>query len=565
MLRKLTPVRIFTAAAAVLVIGLFVACGGDDLQSGDTATAAATTPPTAVPASVPAATGTESPTGSATELPSPTSSAPPAEPVATPSPVPEPTVALTPYTPATPEPPSEDPASLEGLWDGITTVAAIGELPFTVTIVLSETGLEVNLDIPAQNAYGLATSNVTFESGRLHFELESPIGLAIWDGELLDGVIEGEFQQGGVGGTFLLQRTEEEEAQTPASQEAETAYRREEVTLSNGLITLAGDLTLPDSAAPFPAVVLISGSGGQDRDANFYGFRVFDVLANLIAAQGIAVLRFDDRGIGGSNGDWLQATLDDRASDVAAAMAWLQAREDIDHYRIGLVGHSEGGLVASIVANQVDGVAFLALLASPAVRGDELLRAQQKMILEVGGMGPELVEANQAHLELVLQAVATGEGWDAVEQSARRQAREQIEALPDEARAAIADVEAYLHEDYFDVVISRQMASLRSPWFRSFVEYDPRPDILALDVPVLALFGTHDTQVPADQNSTAMSEAFGESSIPSHALATIWPANHLFQEAETGAVEEYAVLKPEFAPDFLQFLLDWLAVQTASP
>ena len=97
------------------------------------------------------------------------------------------------------------------------------------------------------------------------------------------------------------------------------------------------------------------------------------------------------------------------------------------------------------------------------------------------------------------------------------------------------------------------------------MEYDPRPDILALDVPVLALFGTHDTQVPADQNSTAMSEAFGESSIPSHALATIWPANHLFQEAETGAVEEYAVLKPEFALDFLQFLLDWLAVQTASP
>ena len=557
---KLTPVRIFTAAAAVLVIGLFVACGGDDLQSGDTATAAATTPPTAVPASAPAAPATpatESPTGSATVLPSPTSSAPPAELAATPSPAPEPTSAP---MPASHNPPPMDAASIEGLWDGITTVAAIGELPFAVTIVLSEIGFEVNLDIPAQNAYGLATSNVTFESGRLHFELESPIGLAIWDGELLDGVIKGEFQQGDVGGTFLLQRTEKEEAQTPASQEAETAYRREEVTLSNGRITLAGDLTLPDSAAPFPAVVLISGSGGQDRDANFYGFRVFDVLANLIAAQGIAVLRFDDRGIGGSNGDWLQATLDDRASDVAAAMAWLQAREDIDHYRIGLVGHSEGGLVAGIAANQVEGIAYLALLAFPAVRGDELLRAQQKMILEVGGASRELVEQAQAYQRLALRAVATGEGWDAVESSARTLFLAQLGALPEAAQGSIANTEKYV-----DGMVARQLMLLQSPWFRSFVEYDPRPDILALDVPVLALFGTHDTQVPADQNSTAMSEAFGESSIPSHALATIWPANHLFQEAETGAVEEYAVLKPEFALDFLQFLLDWLAVQTASP
>ena len=425
---------------------------------------------------------------------------------------------------------------------------------------MSGSGLRGTMDIPAQNAFGLELADVAFRSGRLHFELDSPIGLAVWDGQLLDGVIEGDFKQSGLQGTFRLERSADQ-AVVPSEDPSENVqYRREEIQFPSGDVVLAGDLTFPDGEGPFPAVVLISGSGGQDRDSNIYGFIVFDALTRHIVGQNIAVMRLDDRGTGGSSGLWQEATLQDRAADVLAALALLQDREDIDGGHIGLVGHSEGGLVALIVANQTDGIAHLVLLATPAVRGDELLRAQQLKILEVSGADPEMFDLAQTHQELVLQAVTTGEGWDAVEQSVRKVTRRQIEALPENARESIADVEAYIN-----AAIPQQMESLRSAWFMSFVEFDPRPYVLALDVPVLALFGILDTQVPVDQNSTAMSEALDESNIPGYSLASIWPANHLFQDAETGGIHEYSILKPEFTADFLDFLLDWLAERTDSP
>ena len=521
--------KLLASSAAALVLALFVACGGDDPTPSDAATVQPTPTATAMPTAVPTAT-------------------------------PDPTVIPEPTAVPTPELPSSNAPQIEGRWEGISTIPALGALPFTINFSMSGPALLGKLDIPDQNAFGLDLSNVTFQSGRLHFELDSPVGLAIWDGELLNGTIEGDFKQSGLEGTFRLERADVK-APPPSTEPPEVArYQREQLEFSNGDITLAGDLTLPDPGGPHPAVILISGSGGQDRDSNFYGFRVFEALADHIASRGIAVLRFDDRGTGGSTGDWLQTTLQDRASDVAAALAWLQANDDIDSERIGLVGHSEGGLVALIVATQTDGIAHLALLATPAVRGDELLRAQQLKILEVSGADPEMIEQAQAHQELVLRAALTGEGWDAVEQSVRTLARQQIEAMPDDVRKDADLVEAYL-----EVAIPQQMESLQSPWFRSFIQYDPKPDVLVLDIPVLTLFGVLDTQVPVDQNSTAMSEALDESNISSYSLASIWPANHLFQEAETGGIDEYAVLDPEFAPEFLEFLLDWLAMRIASP
>ena len=571
-------------AAATLILLLIVACGGDDATPGHAATVppsptGQTPSPTAVPTAAPEPTVTPEPTASPTPVPEPTVTPEPTaspspapeptvtpEPTAAPSPAPEPTAAPTPAaTPvpqATPEPPPSVPADIDGDWDGISTIAGLGEIAFTITFTMSSPALQAKMDIPDQSAFGLDLSNVTFQSGRLHYELDSPFGLAVWDGELRDGdgVFEGEFTQAGLQGTFRLQRTDPDAESSQPDEADKTTYSRDEVEFTNGSVTLAGDLTLPDADGPHSAVILISGSGGQDRDSNIYGFKVFEALTDHIVGLNIAVLRFDDRGTGGSSGLWHQATLDDRATDVLAALALLQARDDIDDERIGLVGHSEGGLVALIVAGLTDGIAHLDLLATPAVPGDELLRAQQQKILEVSGADSELVEQARAHQELMLQAVATGEGWSEVEQSARRLARIQIEALPEETRASIVDVEAYI-----EAAIPQQMESLAGPWFKSFVEYDPRSDIYSLYVPVLALFGVLDTQVPVDQNSTAMSEAFAESNIPSHSLASIWPANHLFQEAETGGIDEYAQLEPEFAPDFLEFLLDWLAMETANP
>ena len=433
---------------------------------------------------------------------------------------------------------------LEGRWEGGISVA-VPDLPFAVDLTASGDGLRGTIDI--QGNFGLPLSNVVLDAGRLHFELESPLGLAVWDGEVGDGVIEGEFTQAGMAETFWLQRFED-----PSEGEG-ASYRREEVTFYNGDIVLAGELTFPEGDGPHPAVVLISGSGDQDRDSNINGFRLFAVLANHLAGAGVASLRFDDRGVGGSGGDGLQATLLDRADDVEAAVDVLRSRDDIAAGSIGLVGHSEGGIVAPVVTGRIDGIAFVALLAAPVLPLADILVEQQIVFLEESGATATEVEQSLALQELVFGAVATGQGWDEVEASLRSQIQQEFEAFSDEMREAIPDQEAMIGS-----IVDDTLASWQSPWFASFLEHDPRPSIVALDVPVLALFGELDTQVAAAGNSIVMSEAIAESSVPGYTIATILSANHLFQEAVTGSVNEYARLKREFAPDFIEILTTWL-------
>ena len=484
------------------------------------------------------------------------------ETVASPAPVPEPveTVDSTtatsqpaqPSAPADPEAPDAagatgvGSADLEGHWEGAISIPGPTNLPFAVDMTASGDGLRGTIDI--QGVSGLPLSNVVLDAGRIHFELDSPIGLALWDGEVRDGVIEGEFTQAGMAETFWLQRSED-----PSEDGEGASFRREEVVFSNGDVVLAGELTLPEGGGPHAAVVLISGSGDHDRDSDIGGFRLFAVLADHLAGAGVASLRFDDRGVGGSTGDGLQATLQDRAGDVEAAVDVLRARDEIDAGNVGLVGHSEGGIVAPVVANHTDGVAFVALLAAPAVPAGEILAAQQIELFEASGVTAEEVEQFRVLQQLVFRAVATGQGWDEVEATMRILVQQQFEALPQQMREAIPDEDSLV-----DSIVAEELATWQSPWFESFFEHDPRPAIVALDVPVIALYGELDTQVLAAANSTAMSEAITESGVPSHTIATIFSANHLFQEAVTGSVDEYARLKREFAPDFLAILTDWL-------
>ena len=461
-------------------------------------------------------------------------------------------------TPTEPDAPGEADGNgiglegLEGRWEGEIAIPGPTGLPFAVDMTASGDGLRATIDI--QGVSGLPLSNVVLDAGRIHFELNSPIGLAVWDGEVSDGVIEGDFTQAGMAQTFWMQRFED-----PASEDGEgTAFRREEVVFSSGDIVLAGELTLPEGDGPHPAVVLISGSGDQDRDSDIAGFRLFAVLADHLAGAGLASLRFDDRGVGGSTGDGLQATLQVRAADVEAAVDVLRSRDGIDAGSIGLVGHSEGGIVAPVVANRTDGVAFVVLLAAPAVRGAEILAAQQVQLFEESGATAEEVEQFRALFDLVFHAVATGQGWDEVEAAMRSMVQQGFEALPEQAREAIPDEDGLV-----DSIVAEEMATWQSPWFGSFLGHDPRPAIVALDVPVIALYGELDVQVPAAANSTAMSEAIAESNVPTHTIATIFSANHLFQEAVTGSVDEYRRLKREFVPDFVTILTEWVTDVTA--
>lgn len=493
----------------------------------------------------PPATARSAPTTGLSDVPEPpttTESAPPTTSTAVPtsSTQPEATVA--------PEPDIDVATELLGRWEGLARVVNLGELPIAVAFTSSGEELLAAMDI--QGGIGLELVNVALEGRRIHFELESPFGQAIWNGEVRDGLIDGEFTQAGAEGIFRLERADDEEP---------SRFRSEEVTFATGQIVLAGEVTLPDGDGPHPAVVLVSGSGDQLRDSELAGFRVFAVLADALADVGIASLRYDDRGVGGSSGDGLEATIEDRAADVVAAVELLRSRDDVDPGNIGLVGHSEGGLIAPIVANRSDGVAFVALLAAPAVPGAELLEVQQLDLLTLAGTPQDEIDQYQEFQRLAFEAIAGGDGWDEAEAAFRALARQQVEALPEQSRNALGDL-----DDYVDVIVSQQLDVWQSPWFMSVVEYDPRPAIAALRVPVIALFGELDTQVRADVNATATSEAIASSATPGYAIATVFGANHLFQEAATGSPDEYDLLRPEFAPEFLGFLLPWLAEQIAS-
>ena len=510
--------QLLAAVLVLLAVLAGVACSSQEASPPETAAAS-------VPAGEPATTVASS---TPTSLPEPRPTAQP-----------EPTTA----------PKQIDAAAtdLEGRWEGVTRIVALGELPFAVTFAVSDDGLGAAMDI--QGNIGLELTNVTLDGQRIHFELESPLGLATWDGEVRDGVIDGEFTQGEAQGIFRLERSVEEET---------SRFRSDEVIFANGEIVLAGEVTLPHGDGPYPAVVLISGSGDQLRDSEVAGFKVFAVLADELAERGIASLRFDDRGVGGSGGDGLAATIEDRAADVEAALELLRSRDDIKADNIGLVGHSEGGMVAPFVANRSDGAAFVALLAAPAVPGAELLKTQQLDLLGLAGAPQDEIEQYQELQRLVFEAIATGQGWDQVTAASRALALQQVEGLSEGTRNALGDI-----DNYVDVIVSQELTAWQSPWFASFVDYDPSPAIAALRVPVMALFGELDTQVRADINATAISEAIAAGDIPGYAIATVFGANHLFQAASTGSPDEYDQLRPEFAPDFLDFLLPWLTEQVS--
>ena len=483
----------------------------------------------------------------------------PAAPATTSAPVSPTTLATQPpSTTALAEPDGGDglAAEIEGRWEGFTAVPGLGLLPFSIELASTSAGtLNGTMDI--QGNFGLPLTGITFDGSHLHVELQSPLGLATWDGELRDGVIEGEFAQLDNRGGFWLHRPGAD-SDAAGEPDPDEGHRSEEVTFSNGAFVLAGEVALPDGDGPHPAVVLINGSGDQDRDSTIGQFRLFADLADHLAHAGIASLRWDDRGVGGSDGNGLLTTFENRAGDVEAAVELLRTRPDIDADRIGLVGHSEGGLIAPIVANRTHSVAFVALLASSAVPGDELLRMQLLRILTVAGIPPEEVALQQAQQELILQAILTGEGWAEAELSTREAVRRELEAMSDEDRQSIPD-----EDNFVDVVVGQQLEVVRSPSYRSFVTYDPRPDIVSLEVPVLALFGELDTQVPPAANAAALSEAIANSAIPSYAIGRVTGANHLFQAALTGSPDEYTELAPEFAPEFLQLLTDWLTEQTS--
>ena len=443
-----------------------------------------------------------------------------------------------------PDPDPEAGAGVEGRWAG-SVVLLTGELPFAVTFARADGVLSASMDIQGQ--VGLPLTAVSHADGRVHFELETPIGLAAWDGALEGDTIEGEFAQGVVTTSFSVTRADpvEPEPEEPAP------YRSEEVSFENGDIRLAGTLTVPEGTGPFPGVVLITGSGPQDRDEVVAGFPVFRVLSDHLTRQGIAVLRYDDRGVGGSSGSVSTSTSADFAGDALAGLARLAEHPDVDPARVGLVGHSEGGIVAPIAASRSEAVRFAVLLAGSTVPGAEILYEQSAAIQRASGVPESRVAWNTDFQRRLFAALEAGEDLQAYREELGAAIREGVETLPEEQRAAISDVDSYV-----ETQIEGQIDRVETPWFRFFLTYDPTEGVRGTRVPVLALFGGLDLQVLVDQNRPPLEEALAGN--PDATVQVLPGANHLFQAATTGSPAEYATLERDFIDGFLDTISDWI-------
>jgi len=412
----------------------------------------------------------------------------------------------------------------------------------------SDDSLRGTIDIPMQGAKGLPLSNVRAALPRVHFELPAGPGLATFEGIAEGDSLTGDFRQGAVAARFSLHRVS---GPKPVEPVPPPPYREEEVRIHQQEVTLAGTLSMPFGGGPFPAVILITGSGAQNRDEEIFGFAPFRILADHLTRNGFAVLRCDDRGVGGSTGDLAASTGADFAQDVRAMLRFLQDRPDIRRSSIGLLGHSEGAQVAAMVAAGSAEVAYVVLLAGPAIRGDSVILSQIRNLGRAQGESDEVIGRGLALERRVFETIRRQEGWEELRGELMEEMRRSLDRLPAEQRAAMSD-------SLIAARVDMQMKALRSPWFAFFISYDPAGDLAGIRCPVLALFGELDQQVAASLNEQPMNEALSKGGNPDVTVKTIPGANHLFQKAVTGSPAEYAGLEKEFAPGVLDRLTAWL-------
>ncbi|MFO7529536.1 MAG: alpha/beta fold hydrolase [Marinobacter sp.] len=438
---------------------------------------------------------------------------------------------------ATPDLSSFD-ISIDGTWKGSLAIAG-SSLENIVHFRTADNSLLATLDIPPQNLFGYELAEVSFDGVNVHFEGFAEVNRkAVWDGRLdEDGVIRGTFEQAGYQGTFELFP-----AGMIASDEPPPPYSVEEVTFENGDITLGGTLTIPEGDGPFPAFVLISGSGAQNRDEEIFGFKIFGKIADHFTRSGIAVLRYDDRGVGASTGDLSESTSAELAGDVSAAVDLLLTRPEIDPDNIGLLGHSEGGIIAPMVANQRDDIAMLILLAGTALPGEEIIYQQIELLSRAEGLSEEEIEEALETQRRYFEALLRDGDWEAIKEELREQITDQVNALPAAQKEAIGNL-----EDYIDTVYQQQVGTLESAWYLFFLTYDPATALEEITIPVLGIFGGLDLQVPYEMNAPAMEAALERAGNENVTILTYPEANHLFQEANTGSTSEYAYLDKEFA------------------
>jgi len=432
------------------------------------------------------------------------------------------------------------PSDIDGAWLG---TLDLGPMKLRIVFHISNTpdGLHATMDSLDQGAKGIPVTSVTRTGSTLKIELKQLDG--VFEGKISDdkSKIDGTWTQHGTSKLLVLAPVKDAtslEYKRPQNPVRPLPYREEEVSYENKVQgdTLAGTLTIPPGKGPFTAVLLITGSGPQDRDESLMGHKPFLVLSDWLTRKGIEVLRVDDRGVGKSTGVFGTATTADFATDVEAGLAFLKARPEVNPKKIGLIGHSEGGIIAPMVAARNPDVAFIVMLAGSAVPGDQILVEQKKLISEAAGMSKEEAE-KQAMEETELLAMVVKE----------RDSPNLEKDLREKLAAQTRDPE-----------VGGQVRVLTSPWFLYFLAYDPGPALSKVRCPVLALNGEKDLQVPPKQNLPVIRKALAEGGNRDYEVDELPGLNHLFQTANTGSPAEYTSIEETMSPVALEKISSWI-------
>lgn len=444
--------------------------------------------------------------------------------------------------------------NITGDWNGILQVQGM-KMRLVFHIENTDEGLVSEMDSPDQGAFGIPVTSTEFQNDTLTLKVQNA-GIE-YRGVLNEtGNFDGNFTQNGM--SFQMNLTQKEiqksELKRPQEPEEPLPYHSENVKFKNknAKIKLAGTLTLPSKSGKFPAVVLVSGSGPQDRNEALLGHKPFFVLSDYLTRQGIAVLRYDDRGFAESEGDFDSATSLDFAKDTEAAVEFLKSHKNIDSENIGIIGHSEGGLIAPIVARDNSTVAFIVLMAGTGIPGDELLYLQQKLIGKVSGLSEAQIENSIENNKQAYEILSNADNISEAKSELKDFYKKALQENPDPQKP-----QHMTDEEYIEMAVSE----IAKPWFQTFINTDPADILRKVTCPVLAINGEKDLQVPPNENIQAIEKALKDGG--NNQLTTkIYPdLNHMFQESETGSPSEYAKIEQTIAPYVLKDISEWILIQ----
>ena len=437
---------------------------------------------------------------------------------------------------------------ITGQWNGVLRIQGMN-MRIVFHINQTGSGYTSTMDSPDQNATGIPVTTTTFDGSKLSLAIPT-IGL-LYEGEFKTDSIVGTFKQGGLALPMTLKKTpvEIKTANRPQTPTPPYPYRSEDITFENKSagITLAGTLTMPATGNNFTAVILITGSGQQDRNEEIAGHKPFLVIADYLTRQGIAVLRYDDRGTAKSTGNFATATTADFATDAQSAIAYLKTRKEINPQKIGLMGHSEGGVIAPMIAARSNDVGFIVMLAGLGLRGDKISLLQNELLGRISGM-PEDKIARGRKLNIML--------YDKIINSKEAVTQQEMVDLMTTLKAELTEfAPGGMTIDDFIKISAAQMTS---PWSQHYFRYDPYPTLERVKCPVLAVNGSKDLQVPATENLAAISDALKKGGNTNVTVKEYPGLNHLFQECTTGSPAEYALIEQTFSPDVLKDLGEWI-------